>query len=161
MVQKILNNNIQEDYCSFEVSKLLKEKGLFLNNYFIFRVTKDSGKYPWQKEGSLLNEHEHLDETCSPNHGVPGINLIQCPTHALAIKWIRENFGIHIYPTQVFAHNESREDYLQSKGFTPWITVTKNNILQEKETPPCMVIKYNSPEEAVEAALLYTLNNLI
>ena len=38
---KEINNNIQESYCSFEVSKLLKEKGFNISED-IFTISDDS-----------------------------------------------------------------------------------------------------------------------
>ena len=139
-----MNNNITEDYCSFEVSKLLKEKGLKLNlsGKYVFN---HNGKWPWQKEGEFLDLNDHLDETCCPNHGVPDSKLIDAPTHSLAIKWIRENFGIHI--TEI---NESNI----TDGFYQCRISIKRRITSFFEGK-------KSTFEATEAALLHTLQNLI
>lgn len=110
------NINVQEDYCSFEVSKLLNSKGLpGLKN---FPITKKHWK---------------------------AANLKY--THALAIKWIRENFGIHI--TALKSYNTEKE-------YTYEIVWYTDNIQNSY-----MADYYNSHEEATEAALLYTLENLI
>ena len=103
-----MNNNIQESYCSKEVSKLLKEKGFEFN-----MRTAPTG----------------------------------FPTHALAIEWIRVNFGIWI---QVF--NEEKNfgyDIINIKKKT-----SLGNLLYR-------AYAFNSPQQATEAALLYTLQNLI
>lgn len=106
-----MNNNIQEAYCSFEVSKLLKEKG--------FDVKQ-------------LRTYHREGET------------VLCPTHALAIEWIRVNFGIHINSV-----------WLASAKFCGEITKVKSNMELHA------VRGYDLPQEATEAALLYTLKNLI
>lgn len=104
-----MNNNITEHYCSPEVGKLLRDKGLA-------QVT-DSG---WT----------------------------ECPTYALAIKWIRENFGIHIFTD----FGLGWEAHIVPVGYTGGAAFDNGFIrLQKNETP----------EEATEAALLFTLQNLI
>lgn len=73
-----INNEVAEDYCSFEVSKLLKEKGFrrFEESWF----TEKGDEIHW---ADVANTHEEKD-------------LIAKPTLALAIKWIFINFGLMI-----------------------------------------------------------------
>ena len=75
-----MENNIDESYCSFELSKLLKEKGFNVGcKYFYHSVEKIesiANKYPLNSE--LNSKYSR-------------------PTHALAIKWIWVNFGIWVY----------------------------------------------------------------
>lgn len=106
-----MNNNITEDYCSFEVSQLILKKG------GDFRVLID-------KMLGIKN------------------NTI---THALAIKWVRENFGIHI-------HSEYMDDILL---YGYGVCVIKTNTIEMEKW------KFKTSEEATEAALKYTLQNLI
>lgn len=68
---KKINNNIQESYCSFEVSKLLKEKGMNIWSYAGWTDGKLATAFR-----SKIDLHR--------------------PTHALAIEWIRLNFDIHL-----------------------------------------------------------------
>ena len=137
-----MNNNIQEDYCSFEVSKLLKEKGFDI----------PLGKYYNPFSGKLMNESILKIQNSHKQ-------AINCPTHALAIKWIRENFGIHINVTKPF-----HKDYY-IVGKIPMEFRVKGH---EESGSWGIPISYNrldgkfkSFEEATEAALLYTLQNLI
>lgn len=129
-----MNNNIQEDYCSFEVSKLLKEKGfnIPLNLYY----NPFSGRL--MKESVLKIQNSHKQS-------------INAPTHSLAIKWIRENFGIHIYGF-LFS--------ITTKKYSWEIWDDKNEKVYQHESDSDKW-GFNSPEEATEAALLYTLKNLI
>lgn len=62
---------IQEDYVSFEVAKLLKEKGFD-------EVTLNS----YRANGQLRGEYKHCN--------------IPCPTHQTAMKWLREDKHIFI-----------------------------------------------------------------
>ena len=101
---KALNNDIQESYCSFEVSKLLESKGCTLG--------------------------EHRD------------GLI---THALAIEWLRVNFGIWICANIV-----DKDGYFYS--------------IDRSELDPLDSIysdEFKTPQEATEAALKYVLEELI
>jgi hypothetical protein len=132
-----MNNNIQDDYCSFEVSKLLKEKG--------FDIFCD---YGYQDDKSLLRRNGNLAQNGWYNR----------PTHALAIKWIRENFGVYI-------HLESCPD---SKWFYVIEDISEKGYIRndgsKRQMPRMLSLsekEFNSPEEAIEAALLYTLQNLI
>lgn len=69
-----MNNKIDETYCSFAVSKLLKEKGFEIPCIM------------------LVDEFEHL-----MNDGSYYEYKFPSPTHALAIEWIRINLGQWIY----------------------------------------------------------------
>lgn len=135
--KKIMKNDITEDYCSFEVSKLLKEKGFDIPcENFYCKSEKVSlecyDPFPYNSE---------LSEGCC-----------SIPTHALAIKWIRENFGIHIWLENnafgyIWKTNNASE--------LPWEGDKRNNLHMEIDK------EHKKPEEAVEAALLYILKNLI
>lgn len=71
-----MNNNTTKDYVSFEVAKLLKEKGF--SAYCTSLYTKEG------KQNDVGNYN-----------GVDDDNYISYskPTHALAIKWISINYG--------------------------------------------------------------------
>ena len=95
---KELNNNIKEDYCSFEVSKLFKEKGFdvtclhFYTNprSKMYGVDEECGAY------IIKNTPKKL-YTCGKHAAEKSKNVFFAPTHALAIEWIRVNFGIHLW----------------------------------------------------------------
>lgn len=71
--------NLQEDYCSFELSKLLKEKGFDGLCYTYYpRGVKD--KY---NISMLADNHNKHSETSRP-------------TLQLAMRWLREKHNIHI-----------------------------------------------------------------
>lgn len=123
---------ITEDYCSYEVAKLLEEKGF---NEPI-RCWYDSAK-DFHERGVEMRNSDCISPT------------IMCPTHQMAMKWLREVHNLHIGIVR------------GPKGYH--ITI---------ETIPLGVVKYitkeivgttyvDSYEEAVEAALKYSLENLI
>lgn len=129
---KKLINNLNEDYCSFEISKLLKEKG--------FNILCPSVINPFTK-------HLHRNDSGVMNSSSNGYLL--CPTHALAIKWIRENFGVHV--------RTDRQPIMKNK-FEYFYEIKSGDGF---DTEPIYSGTFKSPEEATEAALRYTLENLV
>lgn len=125
---------IYEAYCSYEVSKLLKEKG-FDECIFEFYVS-DSIMYARNGEGFRLSE--------LPDIYYPHI------THQMACAWLREVHKLHIailwdcgacIGKNSFCYHIYRIDNYEDRGYNK--------------------IGFDSNEEAVEAALKYTLNNLL
>lgn len=129
---KTINNEIAESYCSFGVSKLLKEKG------FDCLKIGEGEYFGVHSDGRI---HDNGDECCEYH--------IKKPTHALAIEWLRVNFGIWIYLNILV----NVSNYNHREVFSP--AVVKGLGLEMKFE--C----FDSPQEATEAALLYTLKNLI
>ena len=82
---------ITEDYVSFEIAKLLKEKG--------FRCA--TLHYYYDKDGDLLFSAGGVDA---------GKNEFVAPTLQMAMKWLREVHGLHFW----IAHKLK-----QNKGL-PW-----------------------------------------
>lgn len=128
-----MNNNITEDYCSFKVSKLLKKKGAELQTHY---SSLSRSLVWWWKYGNELHGYNWFGDFD---------NMLPAPTHALAIKWIRENFGYNI---EVSYRNADKAYQSISHPIFP-------------KTKIGLCGNYNSNEEAIEAALLYTLKNLI
>ena len=120
---------ITEDYCSYEVAKLLKEKGFNGEIHTTF-----------DKEG----------------YTQPSI------THQMAIKWLREVYNIFI---QVKRDNQ----YYEGTPVTPITEHDKKRGHSSEYYAVVLDAKSNSNsfehfdryEEAVEAALKYSLKNLI
>lgn len=122
---------ITEDYVSFEIAKLLKEKGfpqtiLSANNYFKRNTYKIDGK--------LMTADENLS----------------VPTIALAMKWLREQeWFICIIPLAFYCGEKASKF-----GYNIW--AGDNLEVDEFSTP-----KFNTYKEACEAAIKYCLKNLI
>lgn len=129
-----MNNNITEDYCSFEVSKLLKEKG--------FDCMCDR-KAAFTDKNKFYPAVIHYTKLSNCDKAYADGNVL-VPTHALAIKWIRENFGYYI---GVLISTNTKYSYSIQMTDGEYMQITSND--------------YDSPEESAEAALLYTLKNLI
>ena len=130
---------ITEDYCSYEIAKLLKEKRF------------DS---PCMGRYSVRSKEFHLDCTKMCNNG----GLFECaaPSHAMAMKWLREVYNIFI-EFYLPSHSEHEDTiYHGTYSFDIFNLNTKAYVYctwNEQE--------FNSYEEAVEAALKYCLENLI
>lgn len=72
----------QEDYCSYELSKLLKEKGFDeVCTRIYIEIEGRWGNYPYQP---------------TTNSQIKEVIGIMCPTHQMAMKWLREVYKISI-----------------------------------------------------------------
>jgi hypothetical protein len=131
MAENKLVNDISADYCNREIADLLRKHGAELNRF-----------------GMLI--------------GSNGQSFITC-THAVALKWLRINFDIWIEIAHV--------DDTMSFYYYPTITTGRDrnwydeDMIDQAKTIDDDTIAPNScflnPEEAMEAALLYILKNLI
>lgn len=172
----MINNNIEEDFCSFEVSKLLKEKGFdrvtsFKKNVQDTRNSSTEYLTYWQDSTNPPEDYDVPKEKqvieskrTSTNSseffgifqdytGVPSwIKYYEAPTHSIAIKWIRENFGVYInyyyLTTDKFGFEIKMNIRGHIHGFSQY---------SFKE----MIIGYKTSQEATEAALKYFLTELI
>lgn len=68
---------ITEDYCSYEVAKLLKDKGFNEDIHTVYEPTFN----------------KFFNYPLKPNSYS---NVIAAPTHQMVMKWLREMFHIHI-----------------------------------------------------------------
>ena len=107
---------ITEDYCSYEVAKLLKEKGFDYKGFDYIDF-----------EGEVIRQDR--------------------PTHQMAMKWLREIFHIHIRLIHSSDESYTFEIYPMAGKYRCKCFETYTY--------------YSSYEEVVEAALKYSLENLI
>jgi len=129
---------ITEDYVSFEIAKLLKEKGFDEKLFTCYVTDKD------KKEGCFLIM-SFTDDKIDNNHS----NLCySAPTLQMTMKWLREVHNIHIDICSIW--DEIHWLY-QVFVITPR---TARNSYVDKTL-------YVSYEEACEAAIKYCLENLI
>lgn len=134
---------ILEDYCSYQVAKLLKEKG-FLKGVDL-RITQNLSFY--DNIGLHHNLNKWYDSLIQDK-----IDFVVAPTHQMAMRWLREKYNIYISIQPDFP---SDKDY---KLCWCWSA----NILYEN----CISLKgyqfyIETYEDAVEASLKYCLENLI
>ena len=130
---------IKEAYCSYEVAKLLKEKGFDIPCY---------GRY------SVRSQEFHLDTTKPCNNG--GISQYSAPTHQMAMAWLREVYNIHIaiVPCEV-SPGVMDYTYILYKVDVKNFIFKNLGILGRANTDKMSVSK------TCEAALKYVLENLI
>lgn len=124
---------ITEDYCSYEVAKLLKEKGFDESCYTCY-VEKEISHYDYSS-----TNYELID------------GVISCPTLQMAMKWLREEKStlIVIEPHDYDYINEKSKSF----SYSLWVGDNYYEYIESKDYP--------SYEEAIEAALKYCLQNLI
>lgn len=135
---------IKEAYVSLEVAKLLKEKGFneATNRYYNaqhdeIRTVSDTFMTYW-------NNEEHMKVLMMEG-------ALAIPTHQMAMAWLREvhNIFIVIEPHMY--------DYINEKNSSYVISLWQGDNYSENITSK----DYPTYEEAVEAALKYSLENLI
>ena len=128
---------IKEAYCSKEVSKLLKEKGFPQDPNICNTAYTTKGKF-----SNNAKSFAFFNKLIKPRR------YTIAPTYQMAMKWLREEKRISIII----------EFDLTKRGYCPYV--------HQLDYDMDWVVKYrvNTPmkyEEAVEAALKYTLENLI
>ena len=130
---------ITEDYVSFEIAKLLKEKGFdetcyACYEYFSSSITMYSG-WPFEYKGEPVYNSK---------------DIIICPTLQMAMKWLREVYKILIlveYDCPVFSSDIYKMDDIDKYGSAKHISPTFANC--------------KNYEQACESAIKYSLENLI
>jgi len=151
----MINNNIEENYCSYEISKLLKDLG--------FKVPVQSCYDGSQCIASYGKVFE------LKNYNVGGGTTTSRPSCYIALEWIRKNYQIYITSSLTYCYLDINNNMVKENE-SGWIKVT-NNITPtfyykiSNYNEPEKIIRqqsyFNSLNEAEEAALLYTLTNLI
>lgn len=123
---------ITEDYVSFEIAKLLKEKGFDEDTICVY-----IGRHLLIKgEGTISNATD--------------MPIIPAPTHQMAMKWLREVHNIHITIDCNICDFFDFYSIIRIKSEESW----KTYVEYEDEGS-------NTYEEAVEKAVEYCLTNLI
>ena len=146
---------ITEDYVSFEIARLLKEKGF--NESTICKYADVGGItekwYDDYRERVLRfdwNEGYLIEPPIAPKDQYEIIgDTISAPTLQMAMKWLREEKGIAAVP--ILRSVLDNEKFLWDIE----ITVAKTNETYHQGWT------YESYERACEAAIKYSLKNLI
>lgn len=136
---------LYEDYISFEIAKLLKEKGfneptetiIYPDNKIVFVDINSVSRIPHQK---LKNSEINLYD-----------NGVCCPTHQMALKWLREIHNIFIQIDYVVLAKKSFEYLYEIHDMRKGRSVAVSPFRDDYETY----------EEACEEAIKYCLTNLI
>lgn len=133
---------IKEAYVSFEVAKLLKEKG--------FPQDPDICNTAYTWKGKMSNNAKSF----MPNiySIIPSRCYFIAPTLQMAIQWLRRVKNIYV---QVDLDSWALGTH---SGYYIVIQSTNSGF---EEISPCEQVFFDEPEEAVEAAIKYCLENLI
>ena len=133
---------------SFEIAKLLKEKGYNVGCFYFYEhaltsqidpeTGNNTGAFGWEKGETNLANHYFINN--HPDIDFSSENWFMCaaPTIAEVVMWLHGKHGIWI---------EVRKSYLG--GFVPVV-----------KDPRKELDKFNSPTEAYEAAITYILKKL-
>lgn len=127
---------INEAYCSYEVSKLLKEKGFRERICSYYKKGHKNPMYTTQFPSNWNEEMLHQD-------------CISAPTHQMACAWLREKHHIHANPIRQGNYNDCSDYYT-------WIVASNGTIYRNQSVADKL-----SYEEAIEEALKYVLENLL
>lgn len=155
----MINNNIQEDYCSFEVSKLLRDRGCKQIATSVYVLDWDLEESP--PKDSELRKKINTSTTRSFGDFINDIekypNYCGKITHSVAIEWIRVNFGIWIN-----VWSDTNLNLIEWRNSAKWFYVLNCDLGEcyDLQTGKHKYL-FNSPTEAYEAAIQYTLKNLI
>jgi len=159
---------ITEDFVSYKVAKLLKEKGFKESTRFVWYehlpsqnavYNSEIGKpkrdyFYWEKEG----ERNSLWTNESPVPSYISGEVYSCPTLQMIMKWLREK-GFHINVSISYDYSVDADGNVVDK-WTFWLfeilSSFSGNLIYTEE-----VNEYDSYEEAVDAAIKYCLENLI
>lgn len=122
---------IKEDYVSFEIAKLLKEKGF------------DADIDLWYNSDGEIFHLYHYDYNATKYFA-----CVQCPTLQMAMKWLREVHNIDIIAPPQYDGIKWTYSGIIFKLSIPCTEIRLND-------------NKNKKEEAYEAAIKYYLENLI
>ena len=126
---------ITEDYCSFEIAKLLKEKGFDWRTQYVYTL-----------DGTGSTPHKIGNWRAKSN--------IQKPTHQMTMKWLREEHKVFIY-VEPFITTSGLQ------GYKPYCTKIGGEFMWINPLRKYSNTSSDTYEGAVEAALKYSLENLI
>lgn len=135
---------IQEAYVSFEIAKLLKEKGFNESIRCWYDNFQD-----FHEEGMRMSNTDCLPPT------------VMCPTHQMAMKWLREVHNIYI---EISLYKTDKNDIEPKKSRkAPYYTFGFWNIITGDDIDKRLTNDFigDTYEAAVEAALKYYLGNFI
>ena len=131
---------ITEDYVSFEIAKLLKERG--------FDESTNS-QYPvYSIHYGEVGEYNITDRSRNPE------NYIPAPTLQMAMKWLRKEYSINPVPYALSLGWAFDVFDLSNRDITGCKKLYSMDFPSKSEV-------YSTYEEAAEAAIKYCLEKLI
>ena len=132
---------IEESYVSFDTARMLKEAGFDVPCRDFFTIEGDGNVVI--TEARSCREHNSF-EGC----------FISCPTQALAARWLREVYGLHVMISPYYDCSVDAEGEIVDKqmhwGYMILYAET-GNLAEDNDE------RFNNYEQALEAGLQETL----
>ena len=148
----------QEQYVSYEVAKLLHEKGFQINpNVDYWKIGSDGHMYFMSSIGAYTDNPNNQYAYYRPKDSYPA------PTQQMAMRWLREVHNLHI---QLFIGNDSSND-ADGNEVETWyfwsfsINGVPTGVVIYDDLAQFDCVEYQSYEDAAEAAIKYCLEHLI
>lgn len=129
---------LTEDFCSFEVAWLLKEKGF------------DEPCYRWYDNKGIVCA-KFINPDIPPDYSSREYYL--CPSQSMAMKWLREVHGLHISLEPCYDYDSMHVEFL---AFVQNVADVHEFMDGRKN-----VASHPNAEKSCEAAIKYCLENLI
>ena len=107
--------NIQDNFCSYELSKQLKEKGFSEKCFRYWLIYPDKNPY-------LINEETYTNRVLQKIEN----NCIKAPLYQQVLQWLREKHNIHIHISRKFQY----APYFEFKAYCNYIDNGKNEELE-------------------------------
>ena len=138
---------MKEDYCGFEISKLLEEKGFdeYCRAEWLEYIGGSSKGKTYLTECGRGLQHDSCSNTSLKKFNYDGQMFYAAPTLQMAMKWLREVHNIFI---QIELYSKNNDYCFELFQNTHRLMVEKREV-------------YNSYESACESAIKYCLTNLI
>ena len=133
---------IKEEYVSFEVARLLNDKGF--NEPTI-------GTYNIESKNPILVER--------PIRAIHCEAIISAPTQAMAMMWLREVHNLHV-DSSIYIDTDGDIEHEYTYTYWDWLIFNSESGRRIAE-PQIGCGRYDSYEQACEAAIKYCLENLI
>lgn len=140
---------IKEDYVSFETAKLLKEKGFNELCHATYDTAVTGGK-PEFSEYEVLSFFPYGMRNTDDKYGM----VISAPTLQIAMRWLRKVHNIMVSPYALSLGYYFEIFDLTNRDITGCKSLYKVGIPNKEDI-------LNTYEEACEAGIKYTLENLI
>ena len=131
---------IKEEYVSFEVARLLKDKGFDQNcaTYYL------DGQVWRHYHGEVIPKDKQI---------------YAAPTQAMAIRWLREVHNFHV-DSSIYTDTDGDSEHEYTYTYWDWLIFNSESGRRIAE-PQIGCGRYDSYEQACEAAIKYCLENLI
>ena len=114
-----------------------------------------------EEEGDLETPEPEEVNRESLMYDYAGI-YIKAPSQSIAMKWLREVYGIVICVSILNENNKGNDDYSNPDRWWYFFDIINaKGVYNEELQPDPLSNEYSTYEEAAEAAIKYCLENLI